>query len=97
MAGKILRSGTEGYATLEDLETNLGPLPDGLKSNTTVDKSLSKITTMSAQSVCANDDGTGRLVSLKESKSLTGGEEVEELLSEILRVAIVRANILDKL
>ncbi|KAI6751511.1 hypothetical protein HG531_006207 [Fusarium graminearum] len=73
---------TKRDTALKDLKTDLGPLADGLKSDTTVDKSLSKITTVGAEGVCADDNGTRRLVGLEESESLAGCEEVEELFGQ---------------
>ncbi|KAL0941007.1 uncharacterized protein CTRU02_203770 [Colletotrichum truncatum] len=97
VAGEVLGSGTQRNVGLEDLKTDLGPLADGLEGNTATDEGLSQITTVSAKGVCSEDNGTGRLVSLEESEGLAGREQVKELLGKVLRVAVVRADILDKL
>lgn len=97
VAGQVLGRGTERDVGVEDLQTDLGPLADGLELDATVDERLGELTAMCAEGVCADDDGTGRLVGLEEGKGLAGREQAEELVCEELGVAVVRADVLEQL
>lgn len=89
MTSKILRRSTQRDIGLENLQTDLAPLADRLKGNTTVDQGLGQISSVGSQGVCSDDDGTGHLVGLEEGKGFTRGEEVEELLGQVRAVAVV--------
>ncbi|GKT57010.1 hypothetical protein ColTof3_04349 [Colletotrichum tofieldiae] len=97
VAGEVLGRRTEGHVALEDLQTDLGPLADGLEGDTTRDEGLGEVAAMGAEGVCPDDDGAGRLVGLEEGERLARGEQVEELLGEVLGVAVVGADVLDEL
>ena len=97
VASEVLGGGTERHLGVEDLQTNLGPLADGLELNTTVDERLCELAAMCAEGVGADDNGAGCLVGLEESKGLAGREQTEKLVCEELGVAVVRADVLQQL
>lgn len=53
-------------AAFKNLQTDIGPLADGLKVDTPVDEGLCEITTTGAESICPNCDGTRDLVCFKK-------------------------------
>jgi hypothetical protein len=89
MTSKILRRSTQRNVGLENLQTDLAPLADGLERDATVDQRLGEISSVRSQGVCSDDDGTGHLVGLEEGKGFARSEEVEELLGQVGAVAVV--------
>lgn len=67
---KVLWGSTDWYATLEDLQTNVRPLADGLEVHTAVDQSLREVPSASAQGVCSDSNWTGDFVGFEEFNGL---------------------------
>lgn len=97
VTGEVLGGGTDGNGRLEDLESDLGPLSDGLEVDSSGDERLSKITSSCAEGVGSDGDGSGGLVGVEEGDGLGEGKELQELLDEELVVAVVGRDVRDKL
>lgn len=70
MSGEVFRGGADGYSTLENLESDIGPFTDGLEVDATVDKSLCQVTSSCAQGVRSYCYRASNFVSLKEFNGL---------------------------
>lgn len=86
---------TNGHSsTTEYLQTHFGPSTlQRFEVDSTVDKSLGQITTTSLERVDSESERSRSVGSVEELEGLIYTKEVEELLGEIRRVAIVLAHI----
>lgn len=67
---------TDGHSALEHLQSDLGPLADGLEVDTTVDQRLREVSTTGAKSVGPDRDGTRGLVGIEERDGLRSPDEM---------------------
>src|SRR5690242_21595677 len=89
VTSEVLGCRTERHLSVKDLQTDLGPLADGLKLHATVDERLSEFTAMCAEGVGTDDDRTGCFVGLEEGKGLTGREKAKKLVRKEFGIAVV--------
>ena len=93
MTGEVLGGGTDGDAALEHLQSDVGPLADGLEVHAAVDEGLRQVATTCAECIRADGDGTWDFVGLEELDGLRNGEKLEQLLGEEFIVAVIACNV----
>lgn len=62
VAGQILRSGSQGHLALIDLETNLGPVGERVKVDSSLDESLGEFLPLALETVDSESGGSLGLV-----------------------------------
>lgn len=66
MPCEVLGRSADGHGGLEYLQTDLGPLADGLELDAAVDERLGEVAAPGAEGVGAERDGSRGLVGLEE-------------------------------
>jgi hypothetical protein len=79
------------------LDTDFGPLSNGLEIHSSVNESLSKILSAGFEGVGTNDDGSRDFRSLKELDGFRDGKEREEFLDEEGIVSVVGSDVTHEL
>lgn len=70
MTSEVFWCGADGDATLENLQSNIGPFANGLQIDATVDEGLRQVATTRPKGVGPYCNGTRYLVSLEELDGL---------------------------
>ena len=75
MAGHVLWGGADGDRGVKHLQTNLGPLAEGIQIDTPVNQRLGEITTAGLEGVGADRHGSGDFVRLQKLDKLSQQEK----------------------
>lgn len=93
VSGQILRSGTDRHLGLVDLEADLGPLSDRVKTDTSSDQNLSEVLSFGFESVSSNSQRSLIFVGLNKIKDMLGREQIEEQLENIQIVVVALVDV----
>ena len=89
MSGQVLRRGSDWHLRLIDLDADLAPLRKWIEVGPTLDQALSEFFSPSLERVGTDGEWPLRFVGLEELHQLSWVEEVEEVIDELVVVAIV--------
>jgi len=77
MTGQVFGRGTDRYARLEDLESDLAPFTDGFEVDPTVDQRLGQVSSTRTQGVGSDRYRTRSLVGFKERQGLVDDDDTK--------------------